>query len=102
MTLAASLCFRVEAGGRRAPGNRPGKNKENAMTHADESTWIRRAQAGDREAFAALVSCHRPQLYRLLCGMTRDKHAAEDLTQDVLVKAWTHLRSFRPGTYFRP
>jgi RNA polymerase sigma-70 factor, ECF subfamily len=71
------------------------------MSHPEEVTWIRRAQEGDHEAFAALVGCHRQRLYRLLYGMTRDAHAAEDLTQDVLVKAWTHLGSFRPGTYFQ-
>jgi RNA polymerase sigma-70 factor, ECF subfamily len=70
------------------------------MHHPEEERWIGRAQAGDREAFAALVDCHRPSIYRLLHGMAGSIHAAEDLTQEVFLKAWASLHTFKPGTYF--
>lgn len=71
------------------------------MSQPDEHEWIRRAQEGDREAFAALVDAYWGRIYRWLHGLTRDGHAAEDLTQDVLVKVWVKLRSFQAGTHFR-
>src|SRR5262249_3486593 len=41
------------------------------------------------------------RLYRWLYHLTHDRHAAEDLAQDVFLKALAHLDSFRPGTNFR-
>jgi RNA polymerase sigma-70 factor (ECF subfamily) len=72
------------------------------MHHPEEHNWICRAQAGDREAFAALVHEYRPSIYRLLYGLTQNAHAAEDLEQEVFLKAWVHLKSFKPGSRFWP
>lgn len=70
------------------------------MDHSAEQQWIRQAQAGDREAFAALLGCYWPQINRWLYGLTYNTHTAEDLTQDVFLKAWTALPGFT-GTGFR-
>jgi RNA polymerase sigma-70 factor (ECF subfamily) len=67
----------------------------------DEAEWIRAAQAGDRAAFARLVERYWDRLYRWLYQLTRDRHAAEDLTQETFLKALSALASFRPGTNFR-
>jgi RNA polymerase sigma-70 factor (ECF subfamily) len=66
-----------------------------------ELSWIRRAQAGDQGAFAQLVDAYWLRIYRWLYGLTRNTHAAEDLTQDVFLKAWVKLHTFAAGTYFR-
>jgi RNA polymerase sigma-70 factor (ECF subfamily) len=66
-----------------------------------EHQWILRAQAGDRDAFAALVERYWSSVYRWLARAGRGTHAAEDLTQEVFLKAWGGLRSFRSGTNFR-
>jgi RNA polymerase sigma-70 factor, ECF subfamily len=71
------------------------------VPHPDEDPLIRRAQAGDREAFADIAGRYWGRLHRWLQGLTRSTHAAEDLTQDVLLKAWANLNSFQPGTHFR-
>lgn len=71
------------------------------MSHPDEQQWIRQAQQGDRAAFAALVECYWPRVHRWLFGLTRNAHAAEDMTQDVLFKAWVNLKAFQAGTHFR-
>lgn len=68
------------------------------MDQEAEHQWIRQAQAGDRQAFAALVDRYWPRIYRWLFGLTRQTHAAEDLTQDVFLKAWTALPKFE-GTF---
>ncbi|VTU00672.1 rna polymerase : RNA polymerase sigma factor OS=Syntrophothermus lipocalidus (strain DSM 12680 / TGB-C1) GN=Slip_1965 PE=3 SV=1: Sigma70_r2: Sigma70_r4_2 [Gemmataceae bacterium] len=68
---------------------------------AEEADWIRDAQAGDRSAFARLVERYWDRLYRWLYHVTRDRHAAEDLTQETFLKALAALKSFRPGSNFR-
>jgi len=67
----------------------------------DEAEWIRAAQAGDRAAFALLVERYWDRLYRWLYQLTRDRHAAEDLTQETFLKALSALGSFRPGSNFK-
>jgi RNA polymerase sigma-70 factor (ECF subfamily) len=68
---------------------------------AEEAVLVRHAQKGDRTAFASLVERYWDRLYRWLYHLTRDRHTAEDLTQDAFVKALTNLERFRAGTNFR-
>jgi RNA polymerase sigma-70 factor (ECF subfamily) len=67
----------------------------------EEAEWIRAAQSGDREAFANLLKAYWDRLYRWLYHLTRDRHAAEDLTQETFLKALGAIQSFRAGTNFR-
>jgi RNA polymerase sigma-70 factor, ECF subfamily len=67
----------------------------------DENDLISRAQAGDRQAFAALVERYWDNLYRWLFHLAHDQHAAEDLAQETFLKAFRGLASFRPGSHFR-
>jgi RNA polymerase sigma-70 factor (ECF subfamily) len=66
----------------------------------EEHRLIGTAQQGDRTAFAALVERYWDRLYRWLYHLTRDRHAAEDLAQETLLKAWAGLDTFRAGTNF--
>ncbi|MBM3983064.1 MAG: sigma-70 family RNA polymerase sigma factor [Planctomycetes bacterium] len=68
---------------------------------AGEVDWIRAAQGGDRGAFARLVERYWDRLYRWLYHLTRDRHSAEDLTQETFARALAALKSFRPGSNFR-
>jgi len=56
------------------------------------------AGRGDREAFADLIERHQGAviqfIFRFLGTVGRD--TAEDLAQDVFLKAWTSARSYRP------
>ena len=70
------------------------------MHEGEESTWIRQAQKGDRDAFAELVKRYWARIYRWLQGVTGCAHLAEDLTQDVFVKAWQALPAYQ-DRYFR-
>jgi RNA polymerase sigma-70 factor (ECF subfamily) len=67
----------------------------------EEAEWIRAAQAGDRAAFAQIVERYWDRLYRWLYHLTRDRHAAEDLTQETFLKTLAAIGSFRPGSNFR-
>jgi RNA polymerase sigma-70 factor (ECF subfamily) len=67
----------------------------------EEAEWIRDAQAGDRAAFARLIDVYWDGLYRWLYHLTRDRHAAEDLTQETFLRALAAVKTFRPGSNFR-
>jgi len=56
---------------------------------------VRRAQAGDSDAFAALYRAHVGKVHALCLRLAGDAHAAADLTQDVFIRAWESLGSFR-------
>ena len=58
-----------------------------------------RAAAGDPEAFARLYQTHLPRIFGLVRRMTGGIDA-EDLTQDVFVRAWSKLASFRGDSSF--
>jgi RNA polymerase sigma-70 factor (ECF subfamily) len=66
----------------------------------EDDGLIRATQEGDREAFAALVERYWERLYRWLYHLTRNQHAAEDLTQETFLKAFSALQRFRAGTNF--
>jgi len=64
------------------------------------SDAIRRAQAGDADAFEAVYREHKGRIYALCLRMTGDVAAAADLVQDVFVRAWEKLGSFRGESAF--
>lgn len=66
-----------------------------------ESEWIAAAQTGDRSAFARVVDAYWDRLFRWLYHLTRDRHRAEDLTQETFLKALAAIGSFRAGSNFR-
>lgn len=59
------------------------------------------AQKGDRTAFATLAGSYYERLFRWLYHLTHDRHTAEDLTQETLLKAFAALERFKAGTNFR-
>jgi RNA polymerase sigma-70 factor, ECF subfamily len=65
----------------------------------EETTWIRLAQTGDRAAFAELARRYWGRIFRWLEGRHGCAHAAEDLTQEVFVKAWQALPDFQEGNF---
>jgi RNA polymerase sigma-70 factor (ECF subfamily) len=71
------------------------------VTLADEHDLVSRAQKGSREAFAVLVEHYWDRLYRWLHHLAHDRHTAEDVAQESLMKAFAKLGSFRAGTSFQ-
>jgi RNA polymerase sigma-70 factor (ECF subfamily) len=67
----------------------------------EESTWVRQAAQGDREAFARLVDCYWEKIRRWLYGLTGKQHQAEDAAQETFLKAWINLPSLREIETFR-
>ena len=61
---------------------------------------VERAQTGDSGAFEALYRRLVGRIYALCLRMARDAQRAEELTQDVFVRAWERLGSFRGESKF--
>ena len=61
---------------------------------------VARACDGDESAFAALYRTHAGRIYALCLRLEGDSARAEELTQDVFVRAWERLRSFRGDSAF--
>ncbi|MBM3472748.1 MAG: sigma-70 family RNA polymerase sigma factor [Armatimonadetes bacterium] len=62
---------------------------------------LQRARAGDGEAFEQLIEPHVGRLYNYLARMVGDPADAEDLTQDVILRAHRAIGSFRGGATFQ-
>src|SRR5688500_15661032 len=58
------------------------------------------AAAGDRRAFERLYRMHLNRVFSLCMRMAADRARAEELTQDVFVRAWEKLSSFRGESAF--
>ena len=56
---------------------------------------VRRAQEGDVDAFEAVYRAHASAVHALCRRMCGDDAEAVELVQDVFVRAWERLRSFR-------
>ena len=61
---------------------------------------VREAQRGDDAAFAALYDAHAAMVFALCLRLSADRVAAEELVQDVFVRAWERLASFRGESAF--
>ncbi len=64
------------------------------------ATDVARATAGDRQSFERLYRGHVNRVFALCVRMTNDRAAAEELTQDVFVRAWQKLSLFRGDSAF--
>ncbi len=67
-------------------------------------TWVRRAQAGDSQAFDNLVREFQRPIFNLAFRMVNHREDAADLTQDIFVKLHRVIGQFRGesafGTWF--
>ncbi len=61
---------------------------------------VREAQAGDRSAFDYLVERHKDIVYAVAYRFARDPDLALDLSQDVFIRAYRGLKSFKGRSSF--
>jgi len=66
----------------------------------DGDSDVVRAAAGDRVAFERLYRQHVNRVFSLCARMVADRTRAEELTQDVFVRAWEKLHLFRGESSF--
>ena len=71
------------------------------MSQTNEAQLVRRAQAGETQAFAALVMEHQRFVYNLALRSLGDAQEAEDVAQEAFVRAWQALAHFRGQSRFQ-
>jgi RNA polymerase sigma-70 factor (ECF subfamily) len=73
------------------------------MKHPEvtDREYVRRSQAGDRDAFSQLVRRYQDRLYRFLLRLINSREEALELTQDTFIQAWQALPDWRPDAEFR-
>ena len=72
------------------------------MKQIDEADIIGRVLGGDREAFADLVEAYKGPVFRLAFRMTGSAQDADDLSQQIFLRAFETLGRFRRGERFFP
>ena len=65
-----------------------------------EVQLVRRAAEGEVAAYESLYRAHVGRIYALCLRMCRDRSEAEELVQDVFVRVWERLGSFRGDSAF--
>jgi RNA polymerase sigma-70 factor, ECF subfamily len=66
-----------------------------------DRTFVEAAATGSREAFDELVRRHQSAIINLVRVLVAGRSDAEDLAQEVFVRAWRSLRGFRGDSTFR-
>lgn len=69
---------------------------------AEDAAWMRRVQAGDEAALAALMERWELPVKGLLARIVLNARDAEELAQETFVRVWTQRAKFRDGAEFRP
>jgi len=85
-TSAPSTARPTDAAGRIAA------SRQEALRDAE---LVRRFNAGDEAAFVEIVSRHRERLFALAFGMLKNRGDAEEIAQDVFIRAHRGLAKFR-------
>jgi RNA polymerase sigma-70 factor, ECF subfamily len=71
------------------------------LVSQQETYWVLRAQAGDREALELLLRSAQPALSRYIRGVVGPLHA-DDVTQEVLLTIYRKLWWLMSAELFRP
>jgi RNA polymerase sigma-70 factor (ECF subfamily) len=74
--------------------------EESSDVKQDDRQWVEMAQQGDVAAFDKLVEMYHSRIYTLTYQMTSNREDAEDLTQEIFVKAFEALPRFKGHSSF--
>src|SRR5437588_724620 len=75
-------------------------DSETFQTGRHDADDVALAAAGDRRAFERLYRTHANRVFSICARMVSDRMAAEELTQDVFVRAWGKLSLYRGESAF--
>jgi RNA polymerase sigma-70 factor (ECF subfamily) len=71
------------------------------LANLEDGALIRLALAGRNDCFAVLTNRHLPAVRRRIRAIVSSTTDTDDLLQEVLLKVWLHLSSFRSESTFR-
>ena len=70
------------------------------MEYLDDIIYVDQVLSGDTAAFTKLVNKHKDFVFTIACRVTRQKEEAEEVAQDVFVKAYQKLSTFKRASKF--
>ena len=73
---------------------------QNAEAAVLERQWGARIREGDDTALALIVQRHRQRLVRTAANLLRDRHEAEDVSQEAFLKAFREIGKLRDDRAF--
>lgn len=73
---------------------------QDSLSKADDRQLVARALKGDRKAFEMIVRKYRQPLVSYLGRMTGEREAALDFAQEVFLKVYCSLATYRPAYKF--
>lgn len=65
-----------------------------------ESRLIKKAKSGNLEAFEQLILQYEKRIYNYCYRMTNSQEDAEDLAQEIFIKVYKNLKSFKGNSKF--
>jgi RNA polymerase sigma-70 factor (ECF subfamily) len=60
-----------------------------------EKSLVEQAIKQDKQAFTSLYECHMGNIYRHVFFRTRNQNTAEDITQEVFLRAWKWIPKYQ-------
>lgn len=76
-------------------------HKQGAMSgKLADAELVQKASAGDKEAYRALVEKYQQRVYTIALDVVKSPEDAEDIAQEVFVKAYLSLRDFKGQSSF--
>lgn len=80
----------------------PAEGNPSRMSDADpgDHALVRATLSGDDGAYAELIRRHKGRVFGTCSRFARDAHQLDDLCQEVFLRAWRKLKSFRADAPF--
>lgn len=72
----------------------------NTKNNNEDSYLIEKVKERNQDAFKLLMIKYQPRIYSALYGYVKSKEDAEDLTQQVFIRVWNKIDSFRGDSAF--
>jgi RNA polymerase sigma-70 factor (ECF subfamily) len=70
------------------------------MERLPDNCYIERIRKGETNCFAHLLECYGKQIFSLIARIVENREDAEELTQDVFLKVFRNIESFRGESSF--
>jgi len=70
------------------------------MAFQEDNIYIEKIKKGDTSAFASLVEKHKDMVFTIIVKIVRKAEDAEEIAQDVFLKVFEKLESFRGESRF--
>jgi len=75
-------------------------NRDQSATILSDAEIVERVLDGDTDSYQLIVRRYNRRLYRVTRAILQDEHETEDVVQETLVQAYTHLTQFAGRSLF--